>query len=52
MNNMEEEGACDFKKVDKSRVDEEKRRVNSMLKYIDTKSLSETNKLLKLLASM
>ena len=47
MNNMEEEGACDFKKVDKSRVDEETRRVNSVLKYIDTKNLSETNKLLK-----
>ena len=46
-NNMEEEGACDFKKVDKSREDEETRRVNSVLKYIDTKSLSETNKLSK-----
>ena len=47
MNNMKEEGACDFKKVDKSRVDEETRRFNSVLKYIDTKNLSETNKLLK-----
>ena len=47
MNNMEGEAACDFKKVDKSRVDEETKRVNSVLKYIETKSISETNKLLK-----
>ena len=47
MNNTEEEVDCDFKEVDKSRVDEETRRVNSVLKYIETKSISETNKLLK-----
>ena len=47
MNNTEEEVACDFKKVDKSRVDEQTRRVNSVLKHIDTKSLFEPNKLLK-----
>ena len=47
INNTEEEVDCDFKKVDKSRVDEETTRVNSVLKYIETKSISETNKLLK-----
>eukprot|EP00112_Aurelia_sp_Birch-Aquarium-sp1_P008509 Seg1939.8 transcript_id=Seg1939.8/GoldUCD/mRNA.D3Y31 product="hypothetical protein" protein_id=Seg1939.8/GoldUCD/D3Y31 len=41
------EDSCDFKKVDRSKVDEETRKVNSVLQYIETKDISETNKLLK-----
>ena len=47
MNNPDREGDYDFRKVNKIRVVEETRKVNNVLKYIETSNITETNRLLK-----
>ena len=39
-----------IKKADKKRLSEETKRVNGVLKYIKTRNISETNRLMKVIS--
>ena len=50
MKQPEEDVNIFFKKADKKRLSEETKRVNGVLKYIKTRNISETNRLMKVIS--
>ena len=50
MKQPEEDVNICFKKADKKRLSEETKRVNGVLKYIKTRNISETNRLMKVIS--